>query len=260
MTELTLENVSKKFGTLVAVDDVNLRFGDEDFVSVVGPNGAGKTTLFNLIKGVNKPTSGDIYLNKQSIVGKRPDQTTKLGVSRAFQEARTFHSMSLLENIRIAKRVNDNLLSLNGITNVRGGKSAMDSDIRDILNLLDLDSSPDRNASSLPYAERKLCAIGMALATDPEFLLLDEPVAGMNPTERKQMEGTLMKIIDGFNTKIILIEHDMDFVTDISDRIVVLNGGRVISRGTPNEVVNDPQVIEAYLGSDQIEGDSYARN
>lgn len=255
MTDLELDGVTKTFGSLVAVDDVSFRVRDADIVSVVGPNGAGKTTLFNLVKGTLSPTRGDVRFDGESVVGLRPDQTTRRGIVRSFQEARGFPALSVADNLIVSMHT-ERETSVPGalLPTVRRDAERAETRARiaEVVDVLGLDVDLDRPVSELPYAKRKLCSIGMALGSDPDLLLLDEPVAGMNPTERAGMKRTIREIRRRFDLTVVLIEHDMSFVTDLSERILVLSDGSLISDGTPEEIVTDPAVVEAYLGKRDV--------
>ena len=275
---LKVEHVTMQFGGVVAVDNLNLEVNKGEIVSLIGPNGAGKTTAFNVITGVYPPTNGAVYFQGRKIVenhpqGKMrrqylgenegkydhviaptPDRITKLGIARTFQNIRLFKSQTVFENILIAEhmRRTSNLftatLHLNG-TEERNMREEADR----LLHILELDDVRNEMATSLPYGKQRRLEIVRALATKPSLLLLDEPAAGMNPQETDELTAFIGRIRDDFHLTIFMIEHHMDLVMEISDRIYVLDFGKLISQGTPDVVQSDPRVISAYLGVQEDE-------
>ncbi|HHY44793.1 MAG TPA: ABC transporter ATP-binding protein [Firmicutes bacterium] len=243
-----------QFGGLVAVDNLNLSLEQGELVGLIGPNGAGKTTVFNVITGVYAPTQGTITLEGRDITGMRPDLITRLGVARTFQNIRLFSRMSVIENIlvslhwRLGSSVFDAIFQNR---KYRSEEASMRSRAMDLLARVNLDSVADLPAGSLPYGSQRRLEICRALATEPRLLLLDEPAAGMNPAESIELMKFIGRIRDEFGLTILLIEHQMRVVMGISERIVVLDHGIVISQGTPREVSRDPRVIAAYLGVEQ---------
>lgn len=251
---LDIRGMKMQFGGLVAVDNLNLSLEQGELVGLIGPNGAGKTTVFNVITGVYAPTQGTITLEGRDITGMRPDLITRLGVARTFQNIRLFSRMSVIENIlvslhwRLGSSVFDAIFQNR---KYRSEEASMRSRAMDLLARVNLDSVADLPAGSLPYGSQRRLEICRALATEPRLLLLDEPAAGMNPAESIELMKFIGRIRDEFGLTILLIEHQMRVVMGISERIVVLDHGIVISQGTPREVSRDPRVIAAYLGVEQ---------
>ena len=273
---LSVENVTMQFGGVVAVDNLNLEVNEGEIVALIGPNGAGKTTAFNVITGVYAPTNGRVRFNEACIVrnhptGKMkklyagshigeyghlvsstPDKITEMGVARTFQNIRLFKGMTVLENVLVARhmRMKAGLFSAAFHLNRQEEKRIRQESL-DLLYLLGLGDVADEKAASLPYGKQRYLEIARALATEPRLLLLDEPAAGMNPQETDELSDFIRKIKDDFKLTIFLIEHHMNLVMGISDRIYVLDFGRLIAEGTPEEIQANPDVIAAYLGVDE---------
>lgn len=270
---LKIENVTMQFGGVVAVDNLNLEINEGEIVALIGPNGAGKTTAFNVVTGVYQPTNGAVWFQGQKIVenhpqGKMkklykgqhageytqvlapaPDKITKLGMARTFQNIRLWKSQTVFDNILIAKhcRVTHNVFSATFRLN-RKEEAEQRADVERLLGVVGLTDVKDELATSLPYGKQRRLEIARALATEPRLLLLDEPAAGMNPQETDELTAFIGEIRDQFHLTVFLIEHHMDLVMDISDRIYVLDFGKLIAEGTPAEIQNNNRVIDAYLG------------
>ncbi len=270
---LSMKDITMQFGGVVAVDNLSLEVNRGEIVSLIGPNGAGKTTAFNVITGVYAPTNGAVYFKEAMITSnfpkgsmkklyagqnhgaytttmrKTPDQITKLGVARTFQNIRLFKELSAFDNVLIAKHMHSkaNVFSATLGINYKEEREMREETMK-VLDILGLVDVKDEVANSLPYGQQRHLEIARALATGPELLLLDEPAAGMNPQETDELTSFIYDIRKKFNLTVFMIEHHMDLVMDISDRIYVLDFGKLIASGTPAEIQSNQRVIEAYLG------------
>ena len=272
-TILQVEHVTMQFGGVVAVNDLSMEVREGEIVAIIGPNGAGKTTAFNVITGVYAPTNGCVSFDGNCVVenyphGKMkkgylgenaglfthvkeptPDALTKIGMARTFQNIRLWKSMTVFENVLVAKHLkrSSNLFSAAFRAN-RAEEERQRQETMELLKIVDLADVMDEQATSLPYGKQRRLEIARALATEPKLLLLDEPAAGMNPQETQDLTAFIGQIRKDFEVTILLIEHHMDLVMDISDRIYVLDFGRLIAQGTPDEIQKNEKVIDAYLG------------
>ena len=240
-----------EFGGLKAVDDFNLTIGKTEIAGLIGPNGAGKTTVFNLLTKVYQPTNGTILLNGQDTSGKTVSQVNRMGIARTFQNIRLFSSMSVEDNVKVGLHNQEKYTSLEGVLRLPGywkhEKQAHERAM-ELLSIFDMEKHANDQAGSLPYGAQRRLEIVRALATNPSLLLLDEPAAGMNPSETAELMENIVKIRDTFGIAIMLIEHDMSLVMNICEGICVLSFGKVIAKGTAEEIQNNETVIEAYLG------------
>ena len=270
---LKVENATMQFGGVVAVDNLNMEINEGEIVALIGPNGAGKTTAFNVITGVYQPTNGAVWFNGEKIIenhpqGKMkklykgqhdgdytsvmaptPDKITKLGMARTFQNIRLWKSQTVFDNVLIAKhcRATSNVFSATFRLN-RKEEAKQREEVLELLKIVGLDDVKDELATSLPYGKQRRLEIARALAAEPTLLLLDEPAAGMNPQETDELTAFIGELRDKFKVTILLIEHHMNLVMDISDRIYVLDFGKLIAEGTPAEIQSNQRVIDAYLG------------
>ena len=272
---LSVENVTMQFGGVVAVDDLELTVNEGEIVALIGPNGAGKTTAFNVITGVYAPTNGRVCFNGTCIVrnhptGKMkkmykgenaelyshehvlaptPDKITALGMARTFQNIRLWKTQTVFDNVLIAKHLRRTSNMFSAAFHANGKEEARQrAEVLELLRVVGLEDVKDELATSLPYGKQRRLEIARALATDPTLLLLDEPAAGMNPQETLELASFIREIRDHFQKTILLIEHHMDLVMGIADRIYVLDFGKLIAQGTPEEIQNNERVIDAYLG------------
>ncbi len=257
--ELEVEDLSIFFGGLRAVEGVSFYIKKGQIVGLIGPNGAGKTTIFNLLTGVYSPTRGDIFLEGKSIAGKKTWQRCQMGLARTFQNIRLFKDMTVIDNVKTAMTKQAKYTLVSGVFRgpaFRRQEKEMSRRAHEILEVMGLEAFAYSLARNLPYGQQRKLEIARALGSEPRVLLLDEPAAGMNPTETHELLETIRMLREQFNVSILLIEHDMNFVMDICEYIFVLDYGRIISAGEPDEVRNDPKVIEAYLGGDVLEDDA----
>ncbi len=253
MTILRINNLSKAFGGLSAVLDFNFQMNQNELIGLIGPNGAGKTTVFNLITGVYKPDEGEIRFKEQNIAGLPPYKICHRGIARTFQNIRLFKDITVLDNVRIALHQSVPYSFLSAIARTSGffkGEAKIEKQARQILRIFNLDDKRAEIASNLPYGEQRRLEIARALATKPALLILDEPAAGMNPNETKDLMELIQWLRLQFDLSILLIEHDMSLVMGVCERIYVLDYGQVIAEGQPSEIRNNQRVIEAYLGEE----------
>ena len=248
---LSVHHLGIDFGGLTAVDDFNFIIGRTEIGGLIGPNGAGKTTVFNLLTNVYQPTRGSIMLDGVSTAGKNVSQVNRMGIARTFQNIRLFDKMSVLDNVKVGLHNTRDAGLLKSLFHTSGyfkAEKRANERALELLSVFDMQDMANADAGSLPYGAQRKIEIIRALATSPKLLLLDEPAAGMNPSETAELMENIKKIRDIFQIAIVLIEHDMNLVMGVCEGIAVLNYGRIIAKGTPDEIKANPQVIEAYLG------------
>ena len=251
MALLEVNNLCISFGGLRAVDDFNITIEKGELYGLIGPNGAGKTTVFNLLTGVYKPNEGIIRLDGEDITRKSTIEINHAGVARTFQNIRLFKNMPVIDNVKVGLNERFKYSTLEGVLHLGKYKKVekeIDDEAMRLLKVFDLDSERDTLASNLPYGKQRKLEIARAMATNPKLLLLDEPAAGMNPNETKELMETIALVRKEFDMTILLIEHDMKLVSGICEKLTVLNFGRVLCQGETKEVLANPEVITAYLG------------
>lgn len=249
---LRAEHLGIVFGGLKAVSDFDISIGENELVGLIGPNGAGKTTIFNLLTGVYQPTEGVIYLNGKSMAHKKPHQMVKEGIARTFQNIRLFKELTVLDNVKVAFNQGMKYSLLKAVFRTPSywkEEAEIDRKARELLAVFKMEDMADSLAENLPYGQQRKLEIARALATNPKILLLDEPAVGMNPTETAELMETISTIRKNFNISILLIEHDMSLVMSICERIIVIDYGQIIAKGTPQQIAKNEKVIGAYLGA-----------
>ncbi|MBU2513844.1 ABC transporter ATP-binding protein [bacterium] len=257
MAFFSVKDLGISFGGLKALQNINFELNQGEIFSIIGPNGAGKTTLFNCINGIYKPDVGKIFFQDKPIIGYKPDKIARLGIARTFQNIELFNNMNCMENIMLGRHIYIKTGILRG--GLMWGKQSFSGKeeskhrrkVEEIIDLLDLQASRNKLVGGLPYGTQKLIELGRALALEPKLLLLDEPCAGMNSEEKQDMIFWVKDIQDELGITILLIEHDMQMVMEISNRILAINFGEPITEGTPEEVQKHPEVLKAYLGEEE---------
>lgn len=253
MSLMEIKKLNKSFGGLSAVLDFDIHLEPNELVGLIGPNGAGKTTVFNLITGVYQPDAGSIIFSGQNIAGLSPHTICARGIARTFQNIRLFNDLTVLDNVKIAAHKNVPYGFVSTILRTPGffkGEAQIEQDALRYLEIFKLDNKKDEVARNLPYGEQRRLEIARAMATRPTLLILDEPAAGMNPQETRELMKLIKSIREDFNLTILLIEHDMSLVMGVCERIYVLDYGQIIADGLPEEIRNNKEVIEAYLGEE----------
>ena len=251
MALLEAKNLGISFGGLRAVDDFNIKIEKGSLYGLIGPNGAGKTTVFNLLTGVYKPTEGIITLDGKDVTGKKTIEINQAGIARTFQNIRLFKDLSVIDNVKVGLHNHMSYSTVTGILRLPKYykvEKQMTEEAMELLKVFDLEKFASYKAANLPYGQQRKLEIARALATDPKLLLLDEPAAGMNPNETKELMETIHFVRDNFHMTILLIEHDMKLVSGICEELTVLNFGQVLAQGKTKDVLNNPEVIKAYLG------------
>ncbi len=251
MALLEVSNLGISFGGLRAVDGFHLTIEKGQLYGLIGPNGAGKTTVFNMLTGVYEPTDGSIILDGKDITGKKTIDINKAGIARTFQNIRLFKDQSVIDNVKVGLHNEMKYSTLEGILRLpryHRVEKEMNEKAMELLKVFDLDKEADFLSSNLPYGKQRKLEIARALATNPKLLLLDEPAAGMNPNETKELMDTIHFVRDEFDMTVLLIEHDMKLVSGICEELTVLNFGQVLCEGKTADVLNNPEVIKAYLG------------
>ena len=253
---LEIRQLNKRFGGLLAIADLDMTVEEGEIRGIIGSNGAGKTTLFNVISGTHRPTSGDVFLNGDKLTGLRPSRIAGKGGVRTFQRSAMFSDFTVLENVSIARHLHARESLFGAILGTaRSMEKANEARALEILDFIGLSAFKDELAPNLSHGHQRALGVAMALATEPRILMLDEPVAGMNPAETERMTDIIRKLRNEWNITILLVEHDMKTVMGLCEYITVLNFGKKLTEGVPADIVSNPEVIEAYLGSEDILGD-----
>ena len=251
MALLEVNGLGIKFGGLRAVDDLSMKINKGQLYGLIGPNGAGKTTVFNMLTGVYAPTAGGFTLDGEALAGRSPIEINRKGIARTFQNIRLFSGMTVLDNVKVGLHNSKKYNVFEGIFRLPRyfrEEAEMDERAEELLKVFGLEGEKETMARNLPYGRQRKLEIARALATDPKLLLLDEPAAGMNPNETAELMKTIRYVRDEFDMTILLIEHDMKLVGGICEELTVLNFGQVLAQGKTSEVLNDPEVVKAYLG------------
>lgn len=251
MSFLEVTNIGISFGGLRAVDDFCLKIDKGELYGLIGPNGAGKTTVFNLLTGVYKPDRGTIVLDGENLTGKSPIEINQHGMARTFQNIRLFHNLSVADNVKVGLHNQYPYSALEGVLRLpryRKAEREMEQKVEELLEVFGLEKEKEFLSSNLPYGKQRKLEIARALATNPKLLLLDEPAAGMNPNETEELMETIQLVRKRFDMTILLIEHDMKLVSGICEELTVLNFGSILAQGKTSQVLNNPDVITAYLG------------
>jgi branched-chain amino acid transport system ATP-binding protein len=252
VTFFAAKGLGMSFGGNKVVDGVTFEIGDREIFSLIGPNGAGKTTIFNLISRIYTPTEGSLLFKDQEITALRPHRIARLGIARTFQNIELFENATLLRNLLVGRHVHtDTSLFADGVYTSRVRRAELEhrDKVEEVIDFLDLQRYRDKPIRDLPYGVRKIAEIARALCMEPSLILLDEPSSGLNPEETEDLAFWIHDIRNLRGITVLLVEHDMRLVSDVSDRVLAINTGRMLALGTPSEVLNDPEVVRAYLGS-----------